>query len=198
MPRQNRVLATSDFIADPARGLLMGNRGILHDDAGNLTPRRWRHRNWVTCQTEFKGRKRQLMAPGHYTELFFLDEAVALAAGHRPCAECRRPAFMRYCAALGHTGPAPDLDARLHRERAVPRQFRQRRETLSAEDLPDLTIILNEGRALLLLGDAARPVSAARYGPPERRPSGMVTVLTPATSRMALGKGFLPVLHPSL
>ena len=197
MPRQNRVLATSEIVAHPARGTMMGNRGILHDDAGRLTNRRWRHRNWVCCVTEFKGRRRKVMTPGRYTELFFLDEAVALAAGHRPCAECRRADYVSYCAAVGHVGRAAELDARLHQERAVPRRFAQRREVMEAAGLPDFTIVLRDDNALLLIGDAARPVGPEGYGPAVARPTGPVEVLTPATSRAALAGGFTPRLHPS-
>ena len=197
MPRRNRVLSTSEFVADPARGLLMGNRGILHDDLGRLTERRWRHRNWVCCQLSFRGRRRELMTPGRYTELFFLDEAVALAAGHRPCAECRRAAWHRYRAAAGFTGRPDALDAQLHAERAVPRRYEQRRETVDAETLPDFTIILDGARPRLITGDATREVFTDGYGPPAPRPTGPVTVLTPATSREALRGGFVPVLHPS-
>ncbi len=90
MPHQNRVLATGEFVADPARGLFMGNRGILHDEYQRIGHVRWRHKAWITCRLKYKGWFREIMQLGNYTELFFLDEAVALAAGHRPCALCRR------------------------------------------------------------------------------------------------------------
>jgi hypothetical protein len=96
MPLQNRATPFGVIVASEARGNLMGNRGCLHDDNRALSRRRWTTRAWVTCLLSFKGRRRQLMRPGHYTELFFLDEATALAAGHRPCAECRREAFRRF------------------------------------------------------------------------------------------------------
>ncbi len=94
-------------VPHPARGLFMGNRGILHDATGQLGPARWRHRNWVCCRLAFKGRHRKLLKPGHYTALFFLDEAVALAAGHRPCAECRRADYLSFRAAW-EAGLGPD------------------------------------------------------------------------------------------
>lgn len=89
MPLQNRVTPTGAVIAAAGRGTFMGNRGILHDDTGRIV-RASRNRAWLICRLDFKGRRRELMRPGTYTELFFLDEAVALAAGHRPCGECRR------------------------------------------------------------------------------------------------------------
>ena len=93
---QNRVTPFGEIVTSEARGTLMGNRGCLHDQHRALSGRRWTTRAWVTCLLSFKGRRRQLMRPGHYTELFFLDEATALSAGHRPCAECRREAFRRF------------------------------------------------------------------------------------------------------
>ena len=102
MPLQNRVTPGGEIIADPARGTLMGNRGILHDAGQRLGVARWRHPHWIYCRLSFKGRRRAVMAPGRYTELFFLDEASALAAGHRPCYECRREDFLRFL--QGHEG----------------------------------------------------------------------------------------------
>ena len=110
MPRQNRVLPTGEIIAHPARGRFMGNRGILHDASGHLGRSRWKLMGWVTCVLDFKGRQRTVMSPGTYTELFFHDEAVALAAGHRPCAECRRADYRAYRAAAGLPGLAPDFE----------------------------------------------------------------------------------------
>jgi hypothetical protein len=192
-PYQNRVLATGDIVAHPARGAFMGNRGILHDASKALGRARWRHKTWVTCVLTWKDWHRQVMTPGRYTELFFLDEAVALAAGHRPCGLCRHADYTAFRTAAGITGPASEMDAVLHAERAIPRVFRQRRETLEAATLPDGTIIL-EDRPKLILGDAMYPVDASGYGPPERRATGTVTVLTPAMSRMALAEGYAPVI----
>jgi len=114
---QNRVTPFGEIVATPARGLSMGNRGILHDDRRRLGRRRWTHKAWICCVTEFRGRRRQVMAPGRYTELFFLDEAVALAAGHRPCFECRRAAANAFAACWGGEPRAPDMDRVLHAER---------------------------------------------------------------------------------
>src|SRR3954465_3835639 len=107
MPRQNRVTPFGQIVAEPQRGTLMGNRGRLHDEEGRIR-RPWQLERWIVCLLEFKGRKRQVMTPGHYTELFFLDEATALAAGHRPCAECRRVAFDAFRRALA-VGAADQL-----------------------------------------------------------------------------------------
>ena len=93
MPLQNRVTPGGEIIADPARGTLMGNRGILHDAQQRLGRVRWRHPNWICCLLAFKGRRREVMTPHRYTELFFLDEATALAAGHRPCCEMQAGGF---------------------------------------------------------------------------------------------------------
>src|SRR4051812_2365222 len=93
MPRQNRVTPTGEIVAHPARGLFMGNRGCLHSDTGNIVRTHTSQNFWIICVLEYKGTRRQIMRPNWYTELFFLDEAVALSAGHRPCAQCRRSAY---------------------------------------------------------------------------------------------------------
>ena len=99
MPLRNRVTPLGELVADPARGLVYGNRGCLHDDEGRIR-RRYAGRRWIACRLEFRGRRRSaLLQPGRYTELFFLDEATAFAAGHRPCAECRRADYDRFVAA---------------------------------------------------------------------------------------------------
>lgn len=197
MPLQNRVLATGEIVADPARGLFMGNRGILHDANRRLSAARWRHKAWIICTLTHKDWHRTVMSPGAYTELFFLDEAVALAAGHRPCKLCRRAAFLAYAGALGHTGSAPELDARLHAERAVPRRYTQRRHMADLAALPDGAIVF-DGIPKLVLGDQLRPVAPAGHGRPEPRPaSGRVTLLTPPASVTALRNGYTPELHPT-
>ncbi len=196
-PLQNRVLATGEIKATPERGLLMGNRGILHDDYQMLGPARWRHKAWIICVLHWKDWHRPVMRPNNYTELFFLDDAVALAAGHRPCALCHRADYNAYREAAGISIPAPAMDAALHTERAIPRTFAQRRHIAKAEGLPDGTVIL-EGVPKLVWQDMQYPVTAGGYGPLEPRIHGEVTVLTPPTSRAALQGGFRPVLHPSL
>lgn len=196
MPRQNRVLPTGEIIAHPARGMFMGNRGILHDDTGRLTHRRWRYKAWVTCVLDFKGRRRPIMAPGAYTELFFHDEAVALAAGHRPCGECRRADYLAYRAAAGITGPIKAFDMELHAARAVPRRWAQRRHVLPVNDLPDGAFLLDDdGTPCLVRADALYPFAPGGYGPPRPRPrGGTAQVLTPPPTLEALRNGYRPVL----
>jgi hypothetical protein len=146
MPLQNRVTPTGEIIADPARGTLMGNRGILHDADRRLGSARWRHPHWICCRLRFKGRRREVMAPRRYTELFFLDEATALAAGHRPCAECRREDFRRFQAAwrdaVGAEIAAAAIDRALHAARIDPQTRRQTRFEAALADLPDGAFVL--------------------------------------------------------
>lgn len=200
MARQNRVLPTGEIVADPARGMFMGNRGILHDRDQRLGAARWRHKGWVCCALSFKGRHRKLMQPGQYTELFFLDEAVALAAGHRPCAECRRADFNRFrsawAVAHGTLPRAPDMDRVLHASRAA-RGRAQMRHQADARGLPDGAFVLWDSNAHLLLADRALPFTPGGYGAGNARPVGMVTVLTPAPTLAALAAGYAPLLHPS-
>ncbi len=198
MTLQNRVLATGEIVAHPARGMFMGNRGILHDAGKTLGRARWKHKAWIICALVWKDWHREVMQPNAYTELFFLDEAVALAAGHRPCKLCRRRAFEAYCAAAGHVGSAPDLDAALHHERAIPRTFTQRRHEARAPDLPNGAIILEGERATLLWEDAQFAITPSGYASPAPRTTReTVTVLTPPKSLAALRGGYAPRLHPS-
>jgi hypothetical protein len=196
-PRQNRVLPTGEIVARPFRGLFMGNRGILHDGAGRLGVSRWKHPHWVCCVLQFKNRHRQVMTPNHYTELFFLDEAVALAAGHRPCAECRRADFNAFRAALGPDLSAPGIDAALHPARVESHSRRQIRHDAPLDRLPDGTFILQDGTAHLVSGAFILPLARSGYGPARPRPRGTVTVLTPKPNLKALQNGYRPVLHPS-
>ena len=173
----------------------MGNRGILHDANQRLTKARWRHKAWIICELAHKDWYRNVMTPGNYTELFFLDEAVALAAGHRPCKLCRRGAYQRFVKAAGYSGSAPDLDRRLHRERVIPRRFEQRRHAIDIGEAPDGAIIINQS-PMLVLGNRLLPVHTGGYGPAQKRPaSGAVTLLTPPTTCRALADGYRPRLH---
>lgn len=207
MPLQNRVTPFGEIIAHPAHGLFMGNRGILHDEARRLGRARWRHPHWLICRLQFKGRRREVMRPGAYTELFFLDEATALAAGHRPCAECRRRAFLSFRGAWqrgrGKTGTlrAAELDRALHRARVESRSRRQVTHRCALDLLPDgVFIAFGEApaKAELVLGDRLLPWSPQGYGEARSRPKGgSVTVLTPQPSVAALAGGYRPVLHSS-
>jgi hypothetical protein len=204
MPLQNRVTPFGTLVAVPERGLLFGNRGVLHD-AGRRIVRYHQGRRWIACLLDFKGRHRAIMQPGRYTELFFLDEATALAAGHRPCAECRRGDYDRFrrCWATAHGAPpgrlpaADELDAALHRDRLAGRAERR---TYRAEvaALPDGVFLLREGEAWLLRRAALLRWTPGGYDRREARPAGgEVVVLTPAAIVRTIAAGYAPALHPS-
>ena len=206
MPLQNRVTPFGEIVAHPARGGLMGNRGILHDDRRTLGAARWRHANWVTCVLAFKGRHRAVMSPRRYTELFFLDEAVALAAGHRPCAECRRADYNAFragwAAALGGEMPsAKAMDRVLHAARIERPGRRQHRHLAPIDKLPDGVFVVVPGNAAAWLVRGARlhPFAYDRYGDPVDRPAGLaVEVLTPRPTVAALAAGYRPAVHRSV
>ncbi|WP_372426095.1 hypothetical protein [Salinarimonas chemoclinalis] len=211
MPLQNRVTPFGTFVATAHRGTLMGNRGCLHDAERRIGTARWRSRAWIACLTAFAGRRRALMQPGRYTELFFLDEATAFAAGHRPCAECRRADWRRFAAAWrAGNGLPPDaplrageVDRVLHEARVDPRTRAQLRTPARLGDLPDgAMVVLNEKEAEA--GDGARlwrggrlaPWSHAGYGPPRPAdPARTVLSLTPAPVLRAFAAGYAPDLH---
>jgi hypothetical protein len=209
VPLQNRVTPFGEIEAAPARGLFMGNRGILHDEHRRLGRARWRHNNWVTCLLAFKNRRREVMAPGRYTELFFCDEAVALAAGHRPCAECRREDYERFKQAWRRGSdlppnaslPAAKLDAVLHRAR-VRRDRSQVCFESRLEELPEGAFVSLADRqgAWLLKGSALHRWSHDGYQEREdaREIGGPVMVLTPEPTVRALRAGYQPMLHAML
>jgi hypothetical protein len=205
MALQNRVTPEGDIIASPARGTMFGNRGgRIHGAGQRLTARRWHSKQWICCVLAFKGRRRAVMAPNRYTELFFLDEATALAAGHRPCFECRREAAMQFATlwndALGLPGRAraPDMDSQLHAERVTPAGHKAVWRS-RAGALPYATIVrLAGGEAALLTGGSYRLWATTGYGPPcAIPPSTEVEVLTPKSIVTVLGAGYRPVLHSS-
>jgi hypothetical protein len=197
MPRQNRVTPEGEIAADPARGTLMGNRGRLHRPDGTLGPARWTTKAWIACTLTFKDRRRTIMAPGSYTELFFLDEATAFAAGHRPCAECRRDAFRAFrdlWGAVHGQASAPEIDARLHAARTRRDRTKVTFEA-PARDLPDGTMIRATEGPMLLQGRVALPWSVSGYGQPRWSPEGPVTVLTPAPIVALLRAGLAAEVH---
>ncbi len=200
MPLQNRVLPTGEIEADPARGLFTGNRGILGFDAGRLGPRRWTHPHWIICTlTHPRGLYHGPQPIRGWTPLFFLDEAVALAAGHRPCAYCRPAAYAAWKAAWATAhGPAGHdaMDRALHAAR-VTRDRRQVRHEAPAHDLPEGSFALWEGQAHLVTASGLRPFSPRGYGPPVPRPAAPVSVLTPAPTVAVLRAGYAPTLHDS-
>jgi hypothetical protein len=208
VPRQNRVTPFGEIIATPERGTFLGNRGVLHDAAGHLR-RAWQLKRWLVCVLEFRGRKRQVMTPGHYTELFFLDEATALAAGHRPCAECRPARFLDFCNAWGMAHPAEgasarptaqEIDDRLHAERVAPGRSKRSFEA-ALDRLPDgvfVAVAAWGGRACLVRGDYLLAWSPGGYGERRRRPKGeAVRVLTPQSTVGTIRSGYVPEIHPS-
>lgn len=204
MPLQNRVDPTGGIFADPSRGTMMGNRGgALHGPGRTLGARRWVSRQWICCVTDFRGRRREVMAPGRYTELFFLDEATALAAGHRPCFECRRAEAVGFATAWSHahgletTARAADIDRALHAER-LGQRGEKRLHPCDYAGLPAGAFVLEPatGRPHLVLADRLLPWSFAGYGPPLPRPSqGAATALTPPGIIGALKFGYTPMLH---
>src|SRR5688500_8837359 len=156
MPLQNRVTPLGELAADPARGLVYGNRGCLHDANGRIR-RRYDGRRWIACRLRFRGWKRgPLMRPGRFTELFFLDEATAFAAGHRPCALCRREDYDRLAEIWSELHPgqagADAIDAQLHAERVAPRARTQRHHEAALDALPDGAFVLDGGAPSLVLG----------------------------------------------
>jgi len=203
MPRRNRVTPLGEIVADPARGLVFGNRGCLHDRDGRLR-RTYASTTWIACRLSFKDRRRALMQPGRYTELFFLDDATALAAGHRPCAECRREDYRRFIARWpGGERQRPSaavLNARLHAER-LDDAGAQRRHRADIADLPDGVFVLSDDVPWLVSGDALLRWTPSGYaeGMPRRR--GRATVITPSSVVTVLRRGWrptaVPFLHPS-
>ena len=202
MPLRNRVTPFGDIIATEARGLLFGNRGVLHDAEGRIV-RAWGVRRWIACLLEFKGRHRELLQPGRFTELFFLDEATALAAGHRPCAECRRQDFLRFRSAWGETHPgsslrADDIDRVVHEERVGP-DGAKRMHRSRLRDLPDGAMVAHEGRAWLVLAEELLAWSPSGYATRRVRParSTFAAVLTPPSILSVIRAGYLPAIHPT-
>jgi hypothetical protein len=201
MPLQNRVTPLGALIATPARGLVYGNRGCLHDDQGRIR-RNHATRRWIACRLRFKDWHRApLLQPGRFTELFFLDEATAFAAGHRPCALCRREDYDRFTALFAelHRGVrgADAIDVQLHEERLDGRTRRLHPARLA--DLPDGAFVLAGGEPHLVLDGALRAWSAAGYGDADAAVDG-VRLLTPPSLVEILRAGWdgaVPLLHPS-
>ncbi|MGX7741683.1 hypothetical protein [Rhodopseudomonas parapalustris] len=218
MTLQNRVTPFGDIVAVPSRGMFTGNRGIIHDPATRtLLNRRWSSQAWITCTCEFRGRRRDVMATRSWTELFFLDEATALAAGHRPCYYCRRTDANAFAAAWargnGLAGvSAKQIDVTLHRERLDGRTKRLHPLPCAVEALPD--------GAMVAASDCARPHASANapagqmsacylivrdrvllwsfdgYQLAYHLPADALLITPPSTLRV-LAAGYRPALHPS-
>lgn len=206
MTLRNRVTPLGELVADPARGLVYGNRGCLHADDGTIR-RRFQVKRWIACQLEFRGRlRRPLLQPGRYTELFFLDEATALAAGHRPCAECRRGDYDSFVAVWRQLHPgkvgAGAIDEQLHGERYDPQSRAPRLHEEPFDELPDATMVLDRGEPWLVCGAELLRWRPAGYA--ERmllRKGETAVVITPPSLVAALRSGWrpslTPLLHPS-
>jgi hypothetical protein len=201
-PRRNRVDPCGDLHAVRERGLFTGNRGCLVDARGEVV-RHHRGSLWITCRTSFRGRRVGLARPGRWTPLFFLDDAVALAAGHRPCGECRHGAYLAYregvATALGRPVRAAELNRRLaaerlNRGRGLCRAADRTLWTAAADTLPDGTVVVVDGPRLVL-GRQLFAFAFDGWCDPVSRPGGELTVLTPPTSVLALMNGFAPQLR---
>jgi hypothetical protein len=210
MTMQNRVTPWGEIVATPERGAWMGNRGgCLHDHEKRLGKRRWVNEHWLICRLEFKGRWREVMAPGKYTELFFLDEATALAAGHRPCVECRRADAYHFREAwaaanldlgLGPTPSFPALDHVLHRDR-VGEDRTKRVFPAEWRALPDGVLVLAPPPVLgacLVWKEELRPWTFGGYGPAlQHVDEPVLSVLTPRSTVEAIRAGYGPQIHPT-
>jgi len=196
MPLQNRVDPFGELRAVSARGLLMGNRGgRFHSDDQTLGSRRWASRQWICCVLDFKGRQRDVWGR-YYTELFFLDEVTAFAAGHRPCFECRRKDAQAFAALFPHAHRAPAMDSVLHKERLDGKAKRLHRRAI--DSLPDGAVIALEGEPLAVRGAQLLPWTPQGYGEGRRRPRSIdVDVLTPPAILAVLNAGYRPFWHPS-
>jgi hypothetical protein len=212
MPLQNRVTPFGEIIATPARGLFMGNRGRLHDEHRTLRRQHSSERRWLVCNIQFRERKRTPMSPGQYTELFFLDEATALAAGHRPCAECRNADYRRFkhlwvvanlnTAQEKSVAPAVSagqIDGQMQAERVNEDGTKQRYRS-TCQELPDgVFVTMDEGAdAYLLWKNSLYHWTPAGYD--HRRPvqkRDIVDVLTPRSIVRTIAAGYLPVVHPT-
>jgi hypothetical protein len=217
MPLQNRVLPTGEIVALPLRGLFTGNRGIIHDpETQTLLVRRWSSKAWIICVCEFQGRRRDVMAMRSWTELFFLDEATAMAAGHRPCFYCRRPAATAFAEAWARAHHAPhdgqhgirhppprasakEIDAVLHQQRLQDGAPRRHPLPAALSALPDGAMVFapTSGASFLIVQGLPLRWSADGYFPAAPIDPVELQLLTPPATLRALAAGYRPVLHPS-
>jgi hypothetical protein len=204
MPLQNRVTPFGDIVAIDQRGLFTGNRGIIHDVASKtLLNRRWSNKAWITCTLDYKGVRREVMARRSWTELFFLDEAVAFAAGHRPCFACRRAVAEAFRTAWANargmqTLPsAPEMDAILHDERLDHRHKRIHPLTMPIGDLPDGAVVVRNDAAFTVVKGRGYRWSYSGYGAAQPLPHAD-GLLTPPSALNAMLAGYRPVLHPTI
>ncbi len=201
MPLQNRVTPLGELVADPGRGLVYGNKGCLHDESGRIR-RRYNGKRWIACRLKFKDwHQWPLLQPGRFTELFFLDEMTAFAAGHRPCALCRREDFVRFSASWRDLHPgqvgADAMDEQLHAERVEPGTRAHRLHEALLEDLPDGAFVLWKGEPRLVLGTQLLAWSPGGYLERSRRPRrGRVALVTPPSLVHVIRAGWRGVVPP--
>lgn len=202
MPLQNRVTPTGEIIATPHRGLFTGNRGIIHDPATKtLLKKRWSSPAWIVCLCEFRGWRRPVMARRSWTELFFLDEATAFAAGHRPCFFCRRDDAKRFRVAW-ETGNgvsnarAKEIDAQLHLERLDHGRKRLHPLPMPLAELPDGAMVQQGDESFLVVQGRLLLWSSAGYAPHTSALRDPM-LLTPPSTLRAIIAGYQPVLHPT-
>ena len=202
MPLQNRVTPTGDIVATPHRGIFTGNRGIIHDPATKtLLKKRWSNPAWITCVCEFRGWRRKVMGGRSWTELFFLDEATAFAAGHRPCFFCRRDDANRFRAAWQRGNGVTDMrakemDAVLHRERLERGQKRLHPLPVPLAELPDGAMVQAGAESFVVLQGRALLWSMAGYRTADHAIDDAM-LLTPPSTLRAISAGYRPVLHGS-
>jgi hypothetical protein len=203
-PLQNRVTPRGEIVAHPSRGMIMGNRGCIHHDDRTLGTTRWRTKMWISCVLVWRDVRRDVMPPGRWTALFFLDEATALAAGHRPCGYCRRDGYLAFSEAwrAAHGLPARlragELDIAMHAERVDRRSRRQVTRPAVLGELPDGAMVDHAGTPALVAGDVLLPWSFSGYGPAVAvPPTTVVELLTPPGIVAALRAGYRPLVHPS-
>jgi hypothetical protein len=201
-PARNRVTPRGDIIATPGRGMWIGNRGRLHEGCGARDiVRNHQNKAWITCVLEFKGRRAPQWAPNHYTQLFFLDEAVAFAAGHRPCAECRRRDYNTYRQAWSETHGgitiyARNIDNQLHRERTGRSEY-----LLPWGTLPDGVFVVTSDGPAVVIGDRLALWDEETYGYRRRLPrptAGSARVITPPSTVAVLRLGYPVQIDPGV
>jgi hypothetical protein len=204
VPLQNRVLPTGEIVSHPGRGLLMGNRGCIHHPDRTLGVTRWRTKMWISCVLDWRGRRRDVMPPGRWTALFFLDEATALSSGHRPCGYCRRTDHVWFAESWQKAADLPvrpsaaQMDIWLHAERVNRRTRQQITRPATVGDLPDGAMVRHGDTPGLYLQGTVRPWSFEGYGEPVQvTPATQVELLTPPAIIGALTAGYRPYIHPT-
>ncbi|MBO3747466.1 hypothetical protein J5X84_15420 [Streptosporangiaceae bacterium NEAU-GS5] len=203
-PLQNRVMPTGEIVSTPSRGLLMGNRGCIHHPERTLGTSRWRSKLWISCVLSWRDVRRDVMPPGRWTALFFLDEVTALAAGHRPCGYCRRAEYRtfgecwRVSQGLAERPRATEMDKELHAERVDRRTRRQVTRPWPVGALPDGAMVRHNGTVALVTGGRLLNWSFEGYSEGAAVSADtVVELLTPPKIVGVLAAGYRPMVHPS-